>query len=338
MLYKPNLLMSFPTSQAPVRVMCSDWPPPTDVSQLPAAAFLLSTLWEPGQNITIDFIDNYAAPWKKAWVQKVVTEMVQPYVNLNLQFVNYGHDADIRITFAHDNQAYSRLGTQSTWYKGSSQQPESMNLGWLDEPHSGSFEWEGVMYTLPGCTWCSANQNGSVIIHEFGHALGMVHEHQNPEGGIDWNIPAVLSYFGGAPNYWSDDQIYFNVIDKYDATLLNASKFDPQSIMLYAFPASLTNDGTATRANAIMSPTDIEWMARVYGTPGEVDEPVMVPGEVDADMEDVVPGMETVYGEDLVELVVAKTPMVVTAVIAGVALVVMTTTLIMSSRRRGGVA
>ena len=250
----------------PIR-MCKDWPPPEDVSELPAAAFLLSTLWQPGQTITIDFIDASPPPWKKAWVEKVVTEMVAPYVNLNLQFGNYGNSADIRITFAHENQAYSRLGTQSTWYKGSSEQPESMNLGWLDEPHSGSFQWKGVTYTFPGCVWCSSNQNGSVIIHEFGHALDMVHEHQNPEGGIQWNVPAVLSYFRGAPNYWNDDQIYFNVIDKYASSLLNASEFDPQSIMLYAFPSSLTTNGVGTQANAIMSPTDIEWMRRVYGDP-----------------------------------------------------------------------
>lgn len=257
---------------SPPRVLCTDWPPPSDVSKLPAAAFLVSTLWTPGQTITIDFIDSYAPAWKKAWVKKVVAEMVQPYVNLNLQFGNYGNQADIRITFAHENSAYSRLGTQSTWYKGSSEQPESMNLGWLDEPHSGSFTWEGVTHRFPGCTWCSANTNGSVIIHEFGHALGMVHEHQNPEGGIEWNEQAVLNYFSGAPNYWDEAQIRYNVMDKYDSNLLNASQYDPKSIMLYAFPGSLTLNGVGTQANSIMSPTDIEWMAKVYGGNGKEEE------------------------------------------------------------------
>ena len=252
-------------SAPPVKVLCTDWPPPSDVSELPAAAFLISTLWKPGQTVTIDFIDSRAAPWKKAWVEKVVTEMVQPYVNLDLKFGNYGRQADIRITFRHENSAYSRLGTQSTWYKGSKEQPESMNLGWLDEPHSGTFRWKGQTYTFPGCTYCSKNTNGSVIIHEFGHALGMVHEHQNPTGGIQWNEQAVLNYFSGAPNYWDEEQIRFNVMDKYDSNLLNASQYDPKSIMLYAFPASLTLNGVATQANAVMSPTDIEWMGKVYG-------------------------------------------------------------------------
>lgn len=323
--------MSSP-AEPPIR-MCKDWPPPSDVSELPAAAFLLSTLWEPGQTITIAFIDSYADSWKKAWVEKVVTEMVQPYVNLNLQFGSYGRDADIRITFAHANQAYSRLGTQSTWYKGSKEQPESMNLGWLDEPHAGSFTWKGVPYKFPGCTWCSSNQTGSVIIHEFGHALGMVHEHQNPQGGIDWNVPAVLSYFRGAPNYWNDDQIYFNVLDKYDATLLNASQFDPQSIMLYAFPGSLTNDGMATSANPFMSSLDIEWMTKVYGSVGGSN-----PERVEEGEGGVVTLQDDDDGENDVVFVAEAdaanvTPMIVAGVFAAVALVVMVTVLALWVRK-----
>jgi len=310
---------------------------PSDVSKLPAAAFLLSTLWEPEQTITIDFIDGYAEPWKKAWVEKVITELVQPYVNLKLTFGSYGNDADIRITFAHENQAYSRLGTQSTWYKGSSDQPESMNLGWLDEPHSGSFQWKGVTYTFPGCTqWCSSNQNGSVIIHEFGHALGAIHEHQNPDGGIDWNEDAVVAYFGGAPNYWNREQIDFNVIDKYNSTLLNASKFDSESIMLYAFPSSLTNDGTSTQANAILSPKDIEWFEKVYGTPvgAEMVEEGGEEAGVEAGVEVVQPEAVTVAAEWESDVEDGrKGRMVAAATISAIALAVVIVVAVILSRR-----
>jgi len=29
--------------------------------------------------------------------------------------------------------------------------------------------------------------DGGTAAHEFGHAIGLAHEHQNPAGGIQWN-------------------------------------------------------------------------------------------------------------------------------------------------------
>ena len=248
--------------------MCKEWLPPEDASLLPAAAFLTSALWQPGQTITVSFLDSWAPEWKKAWVQKVVTERLQPFVNVKFDFGNYGKQADIRITFNEGAGAYSRLGTQSTWYKGSSQQPESMNLGWLDEPYSGEFEWQGRAYSFPPSAWRSSNDIGGVIVHEFGHALAMAHEHMSPKGGIVWNEPAVLAYFSGSPNYWSEEQIRYNVMDKLQSDLYNASEFDPDSVMLYAFPAHLTLNTDGTKANPSLSATDKQWLARVYGDPG----------------------------------------------------------------------
>ena len=54
-----------------------------------------------------------------------------------------------------------------------------------------------------------------VVLHEFGHALGLIHEHQNPEGGIQWNEPAVKADLSGPPNNWDDETIRHNVLDHY---------------------------------------------------------------------------------------------------------------------------
>ena len=272
------------------RKICKEWPLPIEAGDLPEAAFLQAALWEPGQTVTIDFIDRNVPAWKKAWVQKVVKEMVQPHVNLDLKFGNYGRNADIRITFLNDG-AYSRLGSQSA-YKDP-QHPESMNLGWLDQPHSGSFTWEGRTYQFPGCNdGCSRHTNGYVIIHEFGHALGMIHEHQNPKGGIEWNKEEVYRTFSGAPNYWSKQQIDQNVMDKLSLDLLNASEYDPKSVMLYAFDAELTLNGVGTQANPVMSPTDIEWMAKVYGKPKKAKQ---------KDDDRMTPTTEEVKDEEILE-------------------------------------
>lgn len=34
-----------------------------------------------------------------------------------------------------------------------------------------------------------------VVLHEFGHALGAIHEHQHPEAAIPWDKPKVYEYY-----------------------------------------------------------------------------------------------------------------------------------------------
>jgi hypothetical protein len=103
-----------------------------------------------------------------------------------------------------------------------------------------------------------------VVVHEFGHALGAIHEHQNPEGGIQWNLPAVYAYFSGPPNNWSKEEIDSNVVNKYSVTQLNASKYDPDSIMLYQFDGALIKGGKATKSNGKLSTQDKKFIAKQY--------------------------------------------------------------------------
>jgi hypothetical protein len=103
-----------------------------------------------------------------------------------------------------------------------------------------------------------------VVIHEFGHALGAIHEHQNPKGGIEWNLPAVYEYFSGPPNNWSKEEIDFNIIQKYSMDQLNATKFDRKSIMLYSFPPEMIIGGTGTPENTKLSVGDKKFIRKMY--------------------------------------------------------------------------
>jgi len=112
-----------------------------------------------------------------------------------------------------------------------------------------------------------------VIVHEFGHAIGAIHEHSVPTGGIVWNLPAVYRYFGGPPNNWSKEDIDFNIIQKYSVSQLNGTTFDKRSIMLYSFPpelilgpASLRKSGTPE--NTQLSTLDKSFIARFYKKSG----------------------------------------------------------------------
>lgn len=73
---------------------------------------------------------------------------------------------------------------------------------------------------------CSANMNLTTdsrrtVLHEFGHALGLAHEHMNPKVKIPWDLAKLQA--DGKP------------VDQYTKTMLPtwSSALDPYSIMFY---------------------------------------------------------------------------------------------------------
>lgn len=178
---------------------------------------------------TIDQLDILSA------IKKIVAERITPICNLEFNFVDDPKQAQVRISFDPAQGAWSLLGTDCLTKKD--QTEATMNLGWFDVP-----------------TTC----------HEFGHTLGLIHEHQNPKGNvIQWDEKAVYAWAEQSQG-WDHDTTYHNIIEKYDSTQINGSEFDPKSIMLYFFPASLTTNGKGTHQNLELSPYDVEYINSVY--------------------------------------------------------------------------
>jgi hypothetical protein len=77
------------------------------------------------------------------------------------------------------------------------------------------------------------------VQHEFGHALGLYHEHQNPNGTcvdeIDWKVALPVLRTAGYSR--SDDEIISN-FGRLHADV-TASSFDGNSIMLYDLPKEI---------------------------------------------------------------------------------------------------
>jgi hypothetical protein len=155
-------------------------------------------------------------------------------------------DADIRISFDPNDGAWSYVGTDN---KSIPADQATMNLGFLD---------------------------GGTAGHEFGHAVGLAHEHSNPEGGIQWNEPVVIAALAGPPNFWDEAKVRHNVFMKYAVDQIKGTQFDPDSIMLYAFPATWTLNGIATHANDVLSGLDQAFVA------GAAMYPRSAPGPSDA--------------------------------------------------------
>ncbi len=178
--------------------------------------------WINGSTIRIRFMEGTQAQQDMV---RDIAPLWTEHANLNFEF---GDDptAQIRVTFDADDGSWSYVGTDNL---NLPLHAATLNLGWQDR---------------------------GVILHEFGHMVGLSHEHQNPDGGILWNEEAVIRDLKGRPNYWDEATIRHNVLNKYAADQVMGTNFDPQSIMLYEFPDSWTQNMGATHENDELSSLD----------------------------------------------------------------------------------
>src|SRR5207247_2435541 len=95
-------------------------------------------------------------------------------------------------------------------------------------------------------------------------ALGAIHEHQSPASKLKWNKAEVYRVFSGPPNNWDKASIDSNILEHCSKDHMNYTKFDPHSIMLYYFPASLFTDGHGTPENTHLSAQDKVFIANRY--------------------------------------------------------------------------
>lgn len=199
-------------------------------------------------------VDDSAKFWNKTTIKvkfldgdATVQAKVIKWAQVWSQFANvifaFGNDpsSDIKVSFLLKGQSWSYIGTDALSIP---QSKPSMNLGWLDATTSDD------VYS-------------SVVLHEFGHVLGLIHEHQSPAAGIKWNKPAAYTYFA-ANDGWSNTQVDAQVFSVYSTPTSNYSAFDINSIMLYSFPASLTLDGSSTPWNTTLSSMDKEYIGIIY--------------------------------------------------------------------------
>lgn len=267
------------------------------------SAFIVRSLWNPKvfPVLKIAFLDGN--DHQKEWVRQVIDKNLAPLISkIRLEWNAPVEESHIRISFGIPNQAWSMIGSDALQVPKN--QP-TMNLGWLDDD---------IQYDVP-----ELKGTGMVVLHEFGHAMGMIHEHQNPKGNpIVWNKPVVYEELART-NGWNKQLVDRNVFQKYgdyelcqqakeeediikrkleiqnycQGELVNGSEYDPESVMHYFFPARWIKEGPKKLlVNETFSKTDKKWLRKYYGVPEpkpevEVDEidPLPYEPQVDIDFE-----------------------------------------------------
>ncbi len=206
-------------------------------------------------NITVKFLNgtefqkNKVREFAKIWNEVSASGWGEPNEKhkINLSFIPYdvttsGNVADIRVIFQNGGSS-SYIGIDC---KNIPQDQPTMFFGWINENQSNEVIRQ-------------------VVLHEFGHALGLVHEHQSPLANIPWDKPKVYEYYKNTQNPpWDKAKVDANVFSRYSTTSTNYTAYDPKSIMHYSIPSSLTVGGFSTPWNSTLSSLDTTFIRQIY--------------------------------------------------------------------------
>lgn len=222
----------------PLRICTIVTPPGAHAVTTPRGVAETAKLWRPGQTLNVRFLAGSQALRRRV---ADVMSVWSIYANIKFAFIQ-AENAEIKIGFDPQQGAWSMVGRDALQLGGN--QP-TLNLGWLTDQTDDA-------------------EVRRITLHETGHALGLGHEHQNSNGGIQWNRDAVYAWYSQPPNSWSRETIDRNIFQVYVRDQVRATTIDMASIMMYPVAREWTQNGFEVGWNSDLSLMDKRFVVSLY--------------------------------------------------------------------------
>ncbi|PEU23783.1 Tolloid-like protein 1 [Bacillus wiedmannii] len=201
-------------------------------------ALEVKTKWRNGRTLRVRFLDGDPAVHEKV---KGYANKWSRYANLKFAFGN-DPDAEIRISFKQPGGYWSYVGTD--------------NLAIPRNEATMNFQFFNSNTT--------ETEFSRVVLHEFGHCIGVSHEQSNPAANIPWDKEAVYRYYAQGDDPWDKEMVDRQVLARLDPRGTAFTPHDPKSIMQYPVPNELTIGDYEIGFNSTLSEVDKRFIGQMY--------------------------------------------------------------------------
>lgn len=226
---------AYPTPNIPERNDNNDQPRTSCLGRQKRGVAFPADLWPQHSTIKISLIGM--TPEQEQLTKNNINKWA-PYVNLSFEFTDKP-DGDVRI--AADNKSYGGSSTVGVNAKKVPTNKPTMFIGFAH-----------------GLT----AKTGQTIMHEFGHALGLKHEHQHPYRSLDFNAENTYQHY--EQNSQSRAEANEQLLKTLDPNQVFFSQYDQKSIMHYGLPGNFFNNHKPTLDNYEVSETDKHFISALY--------------------------------------------------------------------------
>lgn len=183
----------------------SNLQPPNLASGPSSLALHKSKFWRTGTKLRVKFIGGGGSKFVRERVTYYAQQW-ETYANIDFRFVTDDDpDAEIWVSFVADGNSWSFIGTDNLRIP---KNEPTMNFGWFNDQ-------------------TSEQEFSRTTIHEFGHALGCVHEYQSPKANIDWDLPKLYEYF--VASGWDKNKVDSQTVNRLMTNQVEATLLDINS-------------------------------------------------------------------------------------------------------------